>query len=219
MNPIRTTGVLLAVAALALPTAASAGGFKSYGYKVVAASGTSTWHGEGSNGSGDARLTWKLAKPTAGAPNNAHLQQMSARTWIGDVAFNYFGTLTASDHVNFGKSCSSTIHSGQDPFNAAEPPLAQLALANQGKTIAATWTFLPLANLVFDDPDGTCNGISGGPSWPASSDPARTKTIPLSAFTRKRLTLTSSGTVANEGSLNWKASVTLQRVVPKKKRR
>lgn len=219
MNAIRVTGAALAAAALALPGAAAAHGLKSYGYKVVAASGSSTWHGDGSNGSGDATLSWKLAKPTAGAPNNAHLQQMTSSTWIGDVAFNYAGTLTASDHVNFGKSCSTTTQSGQDAFDGAEPPLGQLALVNKGKSIQATWTFLPLADLVFDDPDGSCSGISGGPSWPDMSDPSRTKTLSLSSFTRKKLTLTSSGVVTDEGSLTWKASVTLQRVVPKKKKK
>lgn len=218
MGVIRTSSVLFAAVALALPAAASAATLKSYSYKVVAASGTSTWHGDGNNGSGDGTLTWRLTKATPGAPNNAHLQQMTARTWIGAVNFNYYGTLTASDAVKFGKSCSTTVHSGQDPFDGAEPPLGQLALVNSGKSIAATWTFLPLGALVFDDPDDSCADIQGGPSSPDMSDPARTKVVPLSSFTRKKLTLTSSGVVNDEGSLTWKASVTLQRVLPKKKR-
>lgn len=219
MGVIRISCVLVVAAAFGLPSAASAATLKAYGYKVAAASGTSTWHGDGNNGSGDAVLNWKLTKPTPGAPNNAHLQQMTPRAWIGAVNFNYYGTLTASDAVKFGKSCSTTVHSGQDPFNGAEPPLGQLALVNQGKSIAATWTFVPLATLVFDDPDDSCASIQGGPSWPDENDPARTKVVPLPSFTRKKLTLTSSGVVNDEGSLTWKASVTLQRVLPKKKHR
>lgn len=221
MNGIRMAGVLAAVVALAVPSAASAARLKSYAYKVVGASGTSTWHGTGSNGTGDATLSWKLSKPTPGAPNNAHLQQMTSRTWIGEVAFNYYGTLTASDSVDFGKSCSSTVHSGQDPFNGAEPPLGQLALVNKGKgSIVASWTFLPLATLVFDDPDGTCAGIGGGPGGPSTTDPGLAKTLPLSAFTRKKLTLPIAGTSSDEdGSVSWKASVVLQRVLPKKRHR
>lgn len=219
MNASRLTTTLLAACALALPATAAASGPKTYGYKVIAASGSSTWHGVANNGTGDATLSWKLAKATAGAPNNAHLITLNGRTWVGDITFNYFGTLTASDSVQSGKSCSSTVHSGQDPFDGTEPAMGQLALSNSGKKIAATWTFLPLADLVFDDPDDSCAKVDG-PPWPDMSDAQRATTVPLSAFTnKKKLTLKNSGTITQDGSLTWKTSVTLQRVLPKKKKR